>query len=86
MKTELTTFTFHSKMNTDSVSKYFPADDNETIMRFMEQDENFDARRHGFYELLKTTEAKTAKKFSESLIKALFTVRYKSYTRWPCSR
>lgn len=79
-------FTFHTKMNTDGVSEFFPANDNETIMKFLEEDADYKARRHGFYELLKTCMSTTKKKFGDSLINTLFTVHYKSYTRWPCVR
>lgn len=86
IKEELSTYTFHMKMQTEDMSAYFPANDSDIINKFMEQDAGFNARRNGFYELLKTTAAVTKKKFSDALIKALFTIQYKSYTRWPCAR
>lgn len=86
VKKELSAFSFHMKMQTDDVSQFFPANDNETILKFMNEDEQFNARRHGFDELLKTTISHTSKKFHEALLNTLFTVHYKSNTRWPCFR
>lgn len=86
IKEEIAKFTFHMEMNTHDVSSFFPANDNATILRFMEQDGEFNSRRHGFYELLKTCVSVSQKKFTDSLINTLFTVHYKSNIRWPCTR
>lgn len=86
VKKEITAFTFHIRMGTEDVSRFFPANDNDMILKFMEQDGEFESRRHGFYELLKTTVSTTQKKFTDSLINTLFTVNYKGHHRWPCAR
>lgn len=78
-------FSFYIQMGTEDVSNYFPANDNETINRFLLEDEDYKARRHGFYELLKTCVSVSQKKFGEAIINTLFTLHYKSNTRWPCS-
>ena len=84
LKHEIKTSFFHLKMETLDVGSYFPANTNDDIQKFMCQNTEFQMRRRGFHELLKTVVADTKKRFCDSLLNTLFTLKYKQTMRWPC--
>lgn len=74
--------TFISKMDTVKVDKFFPANDNETLERFMKEDNELRQRQRGFYELMKTLGTENKKKFTESLLSTIFSLQYKQQHKW----
>lgn len=86
VREELQNSLFQFKMEAADVTEYFPTNDNETILRFMENDSTFNLRRRGFNNLLKTVATDTKKKFSDALLATLFTLQYKREFRWPCKK
>ena len=76
---------FQIKMEEANITEFFPAQDNDSISRFMENNTTFNLRRRGFYNLLKTiANSGSKKKFSESLLTTLFSLDYKRQKKWPC--
>lgn len=83
IKNEVENSNFKLKMDTVEVGGvYFPAPDNETIMRFLEPDSEFQLRRRGFHELMKCVVSPCKKKFCEALLTNLFTLEYKQKHKW----
>lgn len=86
IKKDIAQVAFQIKMDIDDVSQYFPANSNDDINRFLKNDEDYPSRRRGLYDLLKTTVSTNKKRFSDTFLHTLFTVKYKSEARWPCPK
>ena len=72
--------------STSYSSDYFPADDNSSICRFMEEDKDFKKRKESLYLLLSGCDADKPRKFSDSFLSTLFTKNYLSKYIWPLGR
>lgn len=87
LRDEMKNSLFQFKMETANLTNYFPAKTNDDIYRFLEEDTEFNMRRRGFNELLKTVATPTRKKdFSVNLLSTLFTLEYKREKRWPSNQ
>ena len=83
IRQEIKNNNFLMQMETHDMSEFFPADEVKTITAFMNNDNQFTMRRRGLCELLRTAVSNDKKKFHESLLKTLFTLKFKAEVKWP---
>ena len=84
VKEELHLLKYKNDMNSVSVAKIFPVDNQQQLHEFMDDSDGlFQARCHGFYEYLYHVRAPTKKKFRENLKNLLFTDNYCQTHYWP---
>lgn len=77
-------FCFHTKMDTNDVSDFFPLKNKESLSLFMDKGHpDWNARRHGFYHLLFTTLTKKKKKFAKAILHTIFSREFIANHRWP---
>lgn len=68
------------------LSDYFPAKNNDSIEKFMQQDEQLKERKDALYFLLQGCGFSTEKQFSDSFITSLFDTEYLKKYIWPHGR
>lgn len=84
IRDELKVLNYKKNMNTVSVAKKFPVDNQQQLLDFMDDSDGlFQARCNGFYECLFNVRASTKKKFKENLKNALFSPTYTEKHHWP---
>ena len=84
IKSEMKQFTYHCKMETVDIAKYFPLDNDEDMAEFMDRDDGqWDLRRKAFYHLLFTTITEKKNKFAGALLTTLFTRNFIKNHKWP---
>lgn len=67
-------------------SDFFPAEDNDSILRFMNDDADFEKRKNGLYLLLLGCGADSQRKFTDSFLRTLFSKNYLATYIWPHGR
>lgn len=84
VKTDLKQFCFHTKMDTNDISDFFPLKNEHSLNSFMNKNHpDWNARRHGFYHLLFTALTKKKRKFAKALLHTIFSRQFISTHRWP---
>ena len=76
--------TFKSVMQGCDISEFFPVERKEQLELFMNRDHpEWDARKSEFYNYLYTIASSIKKGFARGLIKAIFSRKYISNSKWP---
>ena len=84
IKTDLKQLTYQRKMDSVDMSEWFPLNSAEDLEKFMNRnDDDWDSKRKGFYHLLFSAVNDTKGKFSNRLLKTLFTRDFICRNKWP---